>query len=251
MEAGLPPPQPDSETGSMGLPCAATHSHNRRERGRKPSLPLNGLSLKLIAVTQQRITAAGKPGSEDILDKAWPALLGACGCLAMPIPNEPHRATSLLDALPFDGLLLTCGNELAAHGGDTPERDKTEFTLLTHAIHKKLPVLGIGRGMQVIQKLFGIPLHATDGHAGTQQTIDINGERDVVSSNHRFGASDTSPDLNVWARADDGVIKAVQSVTHNITGIMWRPEQENPFNARDLNLIRRAFHASRTINTQT
>lgn len=255
MEAGLSPPHPDSETGSVGLARAAATSQGTREPRRKPGFTLHGAPLKFIAVTQQRVSdkkgANGVPKREDILDSAWLALLETCGCLAMRIPNEPHRAIKFLDAFPFDGLLLTCGNELAAHGGDAPERDKTEFTLLTHAIHKKLPVLGVGRGMQVIQKLFSIPLCEIDGHAATQETININGEREAVYSDHRFGATDTSPDLNVWARADDGVIKAVKSATHNITGIMWRPEQEKPFHARDLNIIRRAFHARHALNTQS
>lgn len=251
MEAGLSPPHPDSEIGSVGPARAAAASQGTRESRRKPGFTLHGAPLKFIAVTQQRINdTTGASKREDTLDRAWLALLDACGCLAMRIPNEPQRAIKFLEAFPFDGLLLTCGNELAAHGGDAPERDKTEFTLLTHAIHKKLPILGVGRGMQVIQKLFSIPLCAIDGHAATQETIDINGVREAVYSDHRFGATDTSPDLDVWARADDGVIKAVKSIKHNITGIMWRPDQEKPFHARDLNIIRRAFHTKHALNTQ-
>ena len=48
-------------------------------------------------------------------------------------------------------MVLTGGNDLAALGGDAPERDATENALLDAAESRRLPVIGVCRGMQVIQ----------------------------------------------------------------------------------------------------
>lgn len=205
---------------------------------------LVGTPAKYIAVTQSIEETIGDHGERvraDTLDNAWTELLQNSGCLALRAPNHPHLAAEFIDAMPIDGLLLTCGNELAAHGGDAPERDRTEFALLTHAVHRKIPVLGVGRGMQIIQRLFSVALGPVGGHICESLSIDINGERAVVNSNHRFGTKDTAPGLDVWARANDGVVKAVRNIDHRITGIMWRPELLHPFRQRDIDLIQAAF----------
>jgi len=200
--------------------------------------------LKLIGVTQSVQFIAGPDGARkrhDTLDHSWTLLLEACGCLALPIPNQPHLASKFLNEIPIDGLLLACGNELAAHGGGAPECDRTEFALLTHAIHNKLPVLGVGRGMQIIQRLFSVPLQEVDNHIAPVLEIDISGRRETVNSDHRFGATESTADLKVWARADDGVVKAIEDEKRHLTGIMWRPERRNPFAASDIELIKRTF----------
>jgi N5-(cytidine 5'-diphosphoramidyl)-L-glutamine hydrolase len=201
--------------------------------------------LKLIGITQSVQIVAGSDGvctRHDILDHLWVLLLEACGCLALPIPNHPHLASRFLNEIPIDGLLLACGNELAVHGGRAPECDRTEFVLLTHAIHNKLPVLGVGRGMQIIQRLFSVPLQLVDHHISPTLEIDINGRRETVNSDHRYGTTKSTAEFKVWARADDGVVKAIENEKHRLTGIMWRPERMAPFATRDIELIKRTFN---------
>lgn len=243
MERGFPLPGRNGKPARIALKrrYRTQQTHTPRQG---PLFTMHGAPMQFIAVTQTvRVTAHddGEPEREDVLDDAWLALLEASGCVAMRVPNQPHLATDFLDSLPIDGLLLTCGNNLAAHGGDAPERDRTEFLLLTHAVHKKIPVLGVGRGMQVIQRLFSVPVDPIDGHETDALSIDVNGERVVVNSGHRYGATETAPGLHVWARADDGVVKAVRNNEHNITGIMWRPERMRPFRQSDIDLFRSVF----------
>jgi len=206
------------------------------------------LPLKLIAVTQSVQIVKDLNGAtkrQDVMDQSWAALLEACGCLALPVPNQPQSAGRFLDETPVDGILITCGNELTANGGDAPERDRTEFMLVTHAIHNNLPVLGVGRGMQIIQRLFSVPLERVEEHVSPTLEIRINGKTETINSDHRYGAMASVPALKVWARAKDGVVKAIESEKHRLIGIMWRPDRVRPFTASDIDLIRRTFDTNR------
>lgn len=234
--------------------------HN--ERAEEPTAELNGASPietlnaseaalgrtrpLLIAVTQSVLVekvADGPALRRDGLDQAWARLIEACGFCLLPVPNQPGLATQLLDQVPVDGVLLTCGNELAANGGGAPERDRTEYMLVTHAVHRKLPVLGVGRGMQVIQRMFSVPTEPAPDHVPPALENEIDGRRAAPAGNHRVSASLTAPDVEVWARAEDGVVKAIRIDRYRITGIMWRPETKTPFSRSDVELIRRAFGA--------
>jgi putative glutamine amidotransferase len=139
------------------------------------------------------------------------------------------------------GLVLTGGNDLAELGGDAPERDAVEYAVLDWAEQRRLPVLGVCRGMQVIQHRFAVPLRRVEGHVTARQVIRIHGEPKEVNSYHRFGALDSRPPLDVWAVADDGVVKAIRHSAQPITGIMWHPERCAPFSPADVVLFRQVF----------
>ena len=62
-----------------------------------------------------------------------------------------------------------------------------------------------------------------------------------VNSYHHFAAFDSRPPLDVWAVADDGVVKAIRHSAQPITGIMWHPERSAPFSPADVALFRRVF----------
>ena len=125
--------------------------------------------------------------------------------------------------------MLTGGNDLAALGGYATERDATENALLDAVELRGLPVLGVYRGMQLIQQRCAIPLRRVTGHVTTRQTIYIDGGPAEVNSYHRFAALESRPPLEVWAVAADGVVKAICRSASSITGIMWHPEGNTPF----------------------
>jgi gamma-glutamyl-gamma-aminobutyrate hydrolase PuuD len=104
-----------------------------------------------------------------------------------------------------------------------------------------LPMLGVCRGMQVIQQRHGVPLVRVEGHVTRSQIIQINGEPMAVNSYHRFAARESRPPLEVWAVAADGVVKAVNHAARPTTGIMWHPERNTPFSSTDIALFRRVF----------
>ncbi len=197
--------------------------------------------MKAVAVTQ-RVSLFGEYGERrDCLDQAWTRFLAACGLVPVPVPNVTEVALRLCETVGIGGLVLTGGNDLAVLGGDAPERDAVENALLDLAERRKLPVLGVCRGMQVIQHRFAVPLRRVEGHVTRRQGIRVEGERKEVNSYHRFAAVDSRPPLEVWAIAEDGVVKAIRHSVEPMTGIMWHPERSVPFSPDDMRLFRQVF----------
>ena len=197
--------------------------------------------MKAVAVTQ-RVTVVSDHGERfDCLDQGWTKFLAACELLPVLLPNVIEAALALCQGTGIAGLVLTGGNDLAALGGNAPERDAVENALLDLAERRKLPVLGVCRGMQMIQHRFAIPLSRVEGHVAQRQVIRIEGEPREVNSYHHFAAFDSHPTLDVWAVADDGVVKAIRHSAQPITGIMWHPERLAPFSSADMALFRRVF----------
>src|SRR5580698_10911742 len=105
--------------------------------------------MKTIAITQRVAVIPQYGERRDCLDQAWARFIAACGLLPLALPNIPEVALSLFRNVDVAGLLLTGGNDLAALGGDAPERDATENALVDDAEARGLPVLGVCRGMQL------------------------------------------------------------------------------------------------------
>jgi putative glutamine amidotransferase len=200
--------------------------------------------MKSVAITQ-RVTVVPEYGERrDCLDQAWPRFIAACGLLPLPLPNVVEVALAMCGDSDLAGLVLTGGNDLAALGGDAPERDATENALLDTAESRGLPVLGVCRGMQLIQQRCAVPLQRVEGHVTQRQIVHIDGEPTEVNSYHRFGARESRPPLEVWAVAADGVVKAIRHTARPTIGIMWHPERNTPFAANDVALFRRVFKAA-------
>lgn len=200
--------------------------------------------MTCVALSQRVEIVAGRGERRDSLDQRWAAFLERCGIVPVPVANDPVPVPRLLTELPVRGVLLTGGGDLVEYGGNAPERDATERALLRHALDHDVPVMGVCRGMQAIQHYFGVPLAAVQGHVAAQLTITIEGRREEVNSYHDFGARSTVPDLEVWAVADDGVVKAVRHRRRHVEGIMWHPERFAPvFRADDIERFRRFFGA--------
>jgi len=200
--------------------------------------------MKLIAVTQRVVVDPATGERRDALDQRWPRLLLQCGLVPLIVPNCLRAAQRLAARLPLEGVLLTGGNDLAAYGGDAPERDETEAFFLRDALAGGRPLLGVCRGMQMIQHFLGVPLVRVEGHVALRHRVRGEGSSREVNSYHRLGAWTSVPDLEVQATAPDGVIEAVQHRRRRVAGIMWHPEREEPATAADLALLRSFFSSA-------
>ncbi|MCX6879202.1 MAG: gamma-glutamyl-gamma-aminobutyrate hydrolase family protein [Verrucomicrobia bacterium] len=195
-----------------------------------------------VAVSQSVIIIPNVRERRDSLDQSWWLFLAECGIQPVIIPNHIETTMRILGSTPVAGALLTGGNDLVAYGGDAPERDKTESFVLRFCMDSRLPLLGVCRGMQFVQHYFGVPLSKVEGHVAVSQDILYNGTTRNVNSYHRWGSRESVPELEVFATAGDGVIKAIRHVFLPIVCIMWHPERSNPVDPEDEMLFRAHFN---------
>lgn len=147
-----------------------------------------------------------------------------------------------------DGLLLSGGGDLEpALYGQTPQshrlsldpvRDTEELALLRAFCALRKPVLGICRGMQVINVAFGgTLLQEVAGHdgiphpvttvAGTH-TARLTGGFFKASSYHHQAVGQLGHGLCAAAYAADGLIEALEHRSLPILGVQWHPERMIP-----------------------
>ncbi|WP_285631385.1 gamma-glutamyl-gamma-aminobutyrate hydrolase family protein [Actinoallomurus iriomotensis] len=200
-------------------------------------------AVSYVAVSQ-RVVVDAHGTRNDALDRRWAAFLLHCGLLPLPLPNDTTAALAVLRRSPVRGVLLTGGNDLAAYGGDAPERDAAELALVDAAERRGLPLLGVCRGMQLLQHRFGVPLTRVRGHVAERQVLTVDGRERVANSYHTWAAMRTRPPLQVWATGPGKVIKAVRHENAPLAGIMWHPERMTPFAEDDRALFHDWFGAS-------
>lgn len=196
---------------------------------------------KIVAVTQRVTVIESYNERRDAIDQRWADFLSECDILPVLLFNNFNVSHKLLQIIQINGILFTGGNDLCIYGGDAPERDQTEKALLEYAIDNKIPLLGVCRGMQIIQDYYGIKLERIEGHVTSEQTVIADGEAKKVNSYHRWGTNQTRKPLRVWAKAVDGVVKAVKHENGLVQGVMWHPERLTPFCNGDKELFRSFF----------
>lgn len=192
-------------------------------------------SAKLVAVSQRVDIWPERGERRDALDQRLIAWLTTAGFMPVPIPNAlpAARLEELLAALQPAAVVLSGGNDI----GEIPERDRTESALIDWARDRRLPALGICRGMQMMGTWAGAALKPVQGHVRTRHCLrgDIAGE---VNSFHNLALAECPPDFAVLARSEDGEIEAMRHETLPWEGWMWHPEREPLFSEPGLDRLR-------------
>ena len=208
--------------------------------------------MKRIGVTQRVEIIASHGERRDCLDQQWAALLEKLGYLLVPVPNGLSAPDSWLETMGLDGFILSGGNDLA-HLPDasrpSPERDATETAILDYTQQHQMPVLGVCRGLQMMNVYLGGNLVAVEGHVATRHSvIPEDGEPlfsafSEVNSFHDWGiaAEGLAETLLPGARCQDGTIEAARHASLPWACIMWHPEREKPFDEADLALLKTIF----------
>ena len=127
-----------------------------------------------------------------------------------------------------------------------PERDAFELALIKEAINLKVPILGVCRGMQMINIFYKGKITPVKGHVNTRHDLNVNSEyADLIINNvnsfHNWGiqASDVGSNLIPIATDDMSNVEAFIHEIHSIAGIMWHPERDIPFKQKDIKLIKK------------
>ena len=154
--------------------------------------------------------------------------------------NEPRLQTWLQTIQP-NALLLSGGNDI----GEFPSRDATEGYLLSWAEEKRIPVLGICRGLQMMAVWSGGNLISKEGHIGSRHKLKVTTQSDEwpanVNSYHSWGLDSCPDEFEIEAQAEDNSIEAIKHTNLPWAGWMWHPEREMPFSQQDIERVKRLF----------
>lgn len=197
--------------------------------------------MKLIALTQRIDFIKDYGEIRDSIDQNWNRILLQSGFNVILIPNNKILAENLIKTVNIEGIILTGGNTLSKYGGDAFERDEVEKFLIKYAIEKDIPLLGVCRGMQMIQDYFGVKLLEIKGHVKVQHTIRIENNIQVVNSYHNFGAYSSTDELQIIAKSEDGVVESIKHEKYKIFAIMWHIERNTPFLDTDILILKKIF----------
>ncbi len=188
----------------------------------------------------QRVVSENKYSERrDALDQRWYDFLAEADLCGVALPNCTNQALNLFNKLPFVGLVLTGGNSPIEYGGDSPERDRTEMELIKLAIEMGKPVIGVCRGMQIIQLFHNGSLVEIKGHVSSKKNISYYGKKRIVNSYHELAIIEPPDDFEVFAVAEDNVVKGYKH--DNLYGIMWHPERMPCFDIEDIDMFREVF----------
>jgi putative glutamine amidotransferase len=183
------------------------------------------------------------------------------GGIALVLPPDDVVAEApdmVLELL--DGLILAGGSDLdpGSYGarphprttGVRPERDRFELALGHRALERDMPLLGICRGMQMLNVVCGgtIEQHLPDavGHDDHRHTLGtfsdhevlldpdsraaavVGAERTAVKSHHHQGMGELGEGVvaSGWADGDD-LVEAIELPDRRFAvGVLWHPEED-------------------------
>ncbi|MBC7952336.1 MAG: gamma-glutamyl-gamma-aminobutyrate hydrolase family protein [Rhodospirillaceae bacterium] len=183
-----------------------------------------------VALTMRVTQASGYVEPRDAISHDWIVRLAEWQMVPLLVPNALPDPAAYLDALAPDLLVLTGGEDT----GVSPERDRTETLLLDAAITRGIPVLGVCRGLQLINACFGGHLVAVTGHVATEHALQVAGPWQPligsgprVNSYHNFAipAEGLGAGLEALATDECGNVEAVRAPGLSLAGIMWHPER--------------------------
>lgn len=245
-------------------------------------------SLPLIGITSSRLTggAWGVYSLGHFMDYTFSdysqAILHAGGApIIIPAAQDPKSIEAILNSV--EGLILSGGPDihprrygeepLAGLGEVDEALDRMELMAARLAIDKNLPVLGICRGIQVLNVALGgtlfqdiasqvpeslchtpktdkaVNTHTVRIEAGSRLNK-IFGKRDIwVNGKHHQAVKDPAPGLVVSARAKDGIIEALEHPERPfVIGVQWHPEgtwEDDPYSKKLFHALVQAAQLSR------
>ncbi|MER6297944.1 gamma-glutamyl-gamma-aminobutyrate hydrolase family protein [Kitasatospora sp. NPDC001539] len=234
-----------------------------RDDGRRP----------LIGITAYQDDAAWSVWNQRaaLVPQTYVDAVARAGGTPVLLPPQPGGVDHLLDAL--DGLVLAGGPDIdparyaapadPRTGPPHPARDDWESRLLAAALARNLPLLGVCRGMQLLNVELGGTLrqHLPDGShqivparfvrhriglVDGSSLAAVLGPAADVSCYHHQAVDRLGTGLRATAWAADGTVEALELAGHRFAvGVQWHPETDPD----DLRLFEALLTAGRTTPT--
>ena len=186
---------------------------------------------------------------------------------------KPVLSSEIEDENCYDGLLLPGGGDIAPvlyHRKNRGSReiciteDIIQLLLCHRFMEQKKPILGICKGMQLINVALGgsliqdLPtrsLHAYEDkdHYHSTKTLpqsqlhSLYGSSCFTNSAHHQAINKLGKNLIATQYADDGVVEAIEHTTLPILGVQWHPERiygfQRPLGCADGQLLFSHFYS--------
>ena len=178
--------------------------------------------------------------------------LREAGGIGVAIPYSEDPAVINEYAAVYDGFLFSGGVDVdPIHYGETKQfdsveidsdRDRFELLLMEAIADTGKPILGICRGVQLLNVAFGGSLvQHMDGHRQAEarnvlthkvcitehsKLYGILGRHEIpTNSFHHQAVKEVAPAFLVSARAEDGTVEAIEHTEHPfLLGVQWHPE---------------------------
>lgn len=194
----------------------------------------------LILVSMRIADNSTYPERRDALSHDWGHLFDRYGLTPILIPNSLSNPGKYLE-LGAVGLLLTGGDSMGSEDQPT-ERDQTEIELICGSIEAGVPILGVCRGLQVLNRYFGgqVIQLANQDHVGTHTVRLQNASCMKVNSYHCDAVTQEglATPLQPFAWAEHGIVEAFRHESLPITAIQWHPERTSPSATYDEEIIK-------------
>ena len=185
---------------------------------------------------------------------AYTEAVSMAGNLPIVLPAQTNRA-AVARLLETVDVLLLCGGEdidPARYGAEPSprlgavnlKRDAWECLLLDEAVKRRLPVVGICRGCQLINVYFGgtlwqdIPserpseiahrgnkLHPVRIVPGSRLAGCLGTDLMDVNTSHHQAVKELAPGFRATAFAPDGIVEAIESETLPVAAVQFHPEK--------------------------
>ena len=210
------------------------------------------------AVEQTRFGAWDQPAV--LLPRGYSDAVQAAGGLAVLLPPDDSLVDAPSDVLgSLDALLLAGGRDIdpltygavadPAVGETSPERDRFELALVSAALERNMPVLGVCRGMEMLNVACGGTLvqHLTgellERHRHTpgvfsDHSVELSPDSLArraagtsslsVRSHHHQAIDELGEGLAVSGRCpEDELVEAVELPEKRfVLGVLWHPEED-------------------------
>lgn len=191
------------------------------------------------ALISQRELVNQYGGLSDSLEKEYVDYFSGLGIEAFPVSNFINVDEML--SLDWDLIILTGGGILPQRyynyeraGARQEHRDAVEEKLIKAGIEKNIPLLGICRGMQMINAFLGGKTSSFENCAVERKVkeshpVVIDGQEHLVNNYHNDGlfVDDLAAGLEVIAiDPHNKTVEAYSDSKRKILGIQWHPERD-------------------------
>jgi len=216
--------------------------------------------MPLVGISEQRLHA-----DFNSVENCYSEALARAGFASVVVPCTTNEAVLAEIIGRIDLLVLSGGADVSPkryRAETSPKcskvdlvRDEFEFRLIAAARRRRLPIVGVCRGCQILNVAFGGTLwqdlpseftnvvaevkhrfgsyyrpadfpsaHAMNIVPGTRLAAAIGAADLAVNSHHHQAVKDLAPGFVVAARSPDGVIEAIEGTDYPAFGIQGHPE---------------------------